>query len=237
MDKYQFGEFIYQKRKSVGLTQDELGKKLGVTNKAVSKWETGETIPEVNVLINLAKVLNVTIDELLTQEVVESEVVTTIKYKTSPIMKVVMCLLLMVIGVFSIVFIDLNNNTDEIEIVDLTEDNYLSYLSLYPTEVLSVEGNTVFLDLRVDKIDDRYVYEDTSVTIIYTVHCYFVDNNDASYVISYFNHYAMIDIQDYSNTLTIELSPKSSNYEFSNILKIEVNYEIGAISGKVINGE
>lgn len=41
MDKYKFGEFIYQRRKMLHITQEELGSKLGVTNKAVSKWETG----------------------------------------------------------------------------------------------------------------------------------------------------------------------------------------------------
>ena len=50
MDKYKFGEFIYQKRKARGLTQDELGRRLGVTNKAVSKWEVGETLPDVTII-------------------------------------------------------------------------------------------------------------------------------------------------------------------------------------------
>ena len=62
MDKYKFGEFIYQKRKQLHMTQDDLGRKLGVTNKAVSKWETGETLPEIQLLELLASTLNVTID-------------------------------------------------------------------------------------------------------------------------------------------------------------------------------
>ena len=68
MDKYKFGEFIYQKRKALKLTQEELGKKLGVTNKAVSKWEVGETMPDITMLAPLASVLQVTVDELLKQE-------------------------------------------------------------------------------------------------------------------------------------------------------------------------
>ena len=65
MDKFKFGEYIYQKRKKLNITQDELGKRLGVTNKAVSKWEVGETLPDVTMLAPLAKVLNVSVDELL----------------------------------------------------------------------------------------------------------------------------------------------------------------------------
>ena len=63
MDKYKFGEFLYQKRKEIGLTQEELGRKLGVTNKAVSKWEVGETLPEVTMLEPLANLLGITVDE------------------------------------------------------------------------------------------------------------------------------------------------------------------------------
>ena len=61
MDKYKFGEFIYQRRKMLHITQEELGSKLGVTNKAVSKWETGETYPDIQMLDSLARVLNVSI--------------------------------------------------------------------------------------------------------------------------------------------------------------------------------
>jgi transcriptional regulator with XRE-family HTH domain len=83
MEKYKFGEFIYNKRKNLGLTQDDLGRKLGVTNKAVSKWETGETMPDINLLPNLAATLGVTIDELLTQK--KPEVV--VEYKKTNVVK------------------------------------------------------------------------------------------------------------------------------------------------------
>ena len=73
MDKYKFGEFIYQKRKARGLTQDELGRRLGVTNKAVSKWEVGETLPDVTIIRKLAEELGVSVDELLTQTDVKEE--------------------------------------------------------------------------------------------------------------------------------------------------------------------
>ena len=65
MDKFKFGEYIYNKRKTQGLTQEELGRKIGVTNKAVSKWEVGETCPDISMLAPLSKALGVTIDELL----------------------------------------------------------------------------------------------------------------------------------------------------------------------------
>ncbi len=63
-----FGEFLYQLRKEKGMTQAELADALGVTNKAVSKWETGEAMPETALLKPLARIFGVTVDELLDGE-------------------------------------------------------------------------------------------------------------------------------------------------------------------------
>ena len=60
-----FGNLLYTLRKRKGLTQQELADELGVTNKAVSKWETGEAFPETGLLLPLADLLGVTADDLL----------------------------------------------------------------------------------------------------------------------------------------------------------------------------
>jgi transcriptional regulator with XRE-family HTH domain len=60
------GETIYRLRKEKDLSQDELGKLVGVSNKAVSKWETYEANPDITLLPLLAQSLGVTTDELLT---------------------------------------------------------------------------------------------------------------------------------------------------------------------------
>lgn len=59
------GSFIAQRRKELGLTQKQLSEILGVTNKAVSKWETNQGLPDVGMLSELGKALGVTVDELL----------------------------------------------------------------------------------------------------------------------------------------------------------------------------
>lgn len=64
----KFADFLYALRKEKGLTQTELAEKLGVTNKAVSKWETGESFPDTAQLLPLADILGVTVDELLRGE-------------------------------------------------------------------------------------------------------------------------------------------------------------------------
>ena len=60
-----FGNFLYELRKEKGMTQQELADQLHLTNKAVSKWETGEAFPETAQLVPLADIFGVTVDELL----------------------------------------------------------------------------------------------------------------------------------------------------------------------------
>jgi len=66
MYKRMLGETIYRLRKAKGLSQSELGELVGVSNKAVSKWETYEANPDITLLPLLALSLGVTTDELLT---------------------------------------------------------------------------------------------------------------------------------------------------------------------------
>lgn len=68
MDNIQIGRLIYDKRKELGLTQAELADRLKITNKAVSKWENGDGMPDVNLLAPLASELGLTVDELLNGE-------------------------------------------------------------------------------------------------------------------------------------------------------------------------
>ena len=65
IDRVKFGEFISELRKEKGIKQKELAEKLYVSDKAVSKWETGHSIPDVSLLVPLAEILGVTVTELL----------------------------------------------------------------------------------------------------------------------------------------------------------------------------
>lgn len=65
IDKEKFGSFVAQLRKEKGLMQKDLAEKLYVSDKAVSKWERGLSIPDVAILVPLAEILDVTVTELL----------------------------------------------------------------------------------------------------------------------------------------------------------------------------
>ena len=65
MRNYMYGEYLYNLRKSIGLSQGELGKMLGISNKAVSKWENGESKPAMKQMYSLSKIFGVSIEELM----------------------------------------------------------------------------------------------------------------------------------------------------------------------------
>ena len=68
MDLNKISNFIKTKRKELGITQDELAEKLFVTEKAISRWETGRGTPDISLLLPLSKELNVDVSELLNGE-------------------------------------------------------------------------------------------------------------------------------------------------------------------------
>ncbi|WP_066714722.1 helix-turn-helix domain-containing protein [Clostridium sp. Marseille-P299] len=75
MNTEKIGAFIAQCRKLKNMTQQQLADELGITNKAVSKWETGQGMPDVSMLPAIAELLDITVDELLKGEkIIKTEV-------------------------------------------------------------------------------------------------------------------------------------------------------------------
>ena len=73
MDMIRMGSFLAELRKEHGMTQAELGEKLGVTNKTVSRWETGSYMPPVEMLEELSNLYGLTINELLSGRKLNNE--------------------------------------------------------------------------------------------------------------------------------------------------------------------
>ena len=73
MDQVKIGKFISEKRKEAGLTQAQLAEKLGITDRAVSKWETGRSLPDAAIMMDLCAVLKITVNDLLSGEEVSME--------------------------------------------------------------------------------------------------------------------------------------------------------------------
>lgn len=73
MDQIKIGKFIGEQRKVHNLTQSELSEKLGITDRAISKWERGICLPDAGLMLDLCKILEISVNELLTGEKIPME--------------------------------------------------------------------------------------------------------------------------------------------------------------------
>lgn len=73
MDQVKIGRFIAARRKSANLTQMQLAEKLNITDRAVSKWETGKAMPDSSIMLELCDTLKITVNDLLSGEIISME--------------------------------------------------------------------------------------------------------------------------------------------------------------------
>ncbi len=73
MNQIKIGEFIASQRKINNLTQAALAEKLGITDRAVSKWERGKGMPDVSIMLELCDIFGITVNELLCGEKLNME--------------------------------------------------------------------------------------------------------------------------------------------------------------------
>lgn len=223
MDKYKFGEFIYNQRKKLGYTQDELGRKLKVTNKAVSKWETGETLPDIQLLEELARVLNVTLDELLTGVKPEPEKVNVdYKRKERIILWIISSILFISSVVLSIILI--GNNKD----ITIDETNYQDYFLITPCEESIADGYTMTINGSIEKLAE---IEDASLILNFTIQYFYINTNDELSEILYVDR--IISYDELVNDFSIVVKPKNQIKNFKEFYGFTISYEIEEVNGKV----
>ena len=71
MDQIKIGKFIAERRKTKNLTQLQLAEKLNITDRAISKWETGKGMPDSSIMMELCKELDISVNELLSGELID----------------------------------------------------------------------------------------------------------------------------------------------------------------------
>ena len=112
----KFGDNLKSIRKSKKMSQEDLAEKVNVSRQSVSKWETGETLPDVLLLKPLADELQISVDELLTQQKPEVEKV-YVKPKAFPyvILGVVIFILLLSLSILTLSFVSTKYETINVE--------------------------------------------------------------------------------------------------------------------------
>ena len=73
MNQVKIGKFIAQCRRNKKLTQSQLAEKLNITDRAISKWETGKGMPDSSIMLKLCSELEITVNELLSGEKIEMD--------------------------------------------------------------------------------------------------------------------------------------------------------------------
>lgn len=73
MDQIKIGKFIASCRKEQGMTQAVLAEMLGISDRAISKWETGKSMPDSGIMLDLCELLKINVNELLSGERIMAE--------------------------------------------------------------------------------------------------------------------------------------------------------------------
>ena len=73
MEQIKIGKFIAECRKKKNLTQAQLAEKLNITDRAISKWETGKAMPDSDIMLDLCSILGITVNALLCGEMIDME--------------------------------------------------------------------------------------------------------------------------------------------------------------------
>ena len=237
MDNNEIGKFIAHCRKEKGLTQKELGEKLFVTDKAVSKWERGVSLPDITILEKLADELDTDIysilqipkkDKSLALEVIEKE---RVKIKNQFKRKLIVLLIIgvIILGIFLFKMVSFGYSVKHVKYTHY--DNKLINLGVpkFSFYMQNSENNYSFKSFR-----GKAVLENEMKSFLNTLE--FMTCNDTVY---YYDESADMTITDYSvsgNILynTISYSVRNGNY--CNLFWIkDYDKKLGGFTSKVMN--
>ena len=154
-----FSEKLYELRKKEGFSQEELAEKVDVSRQSVSKWESGQSTPEMDKLILLSNIFNISIDELVGKESINSlkiENNASIKPKKKQIfMKIIAIILIIYLLIVIIKFILL---TKQVMIANsFSETNFSIMESIIIHDDAYNENNPSYINVNITKIENKYI--------------------------------------------------------------------------------
>ena len=152
MNQEKIGKLIAKLRRSKGLTQSELGELVGVGFRAVSKWENGQTLPDISIINELSRVLEVSVDELLCGELKSSEISIPVKEEHKSINKKLLLIPILLLVVLLIIFIFINSKTNK-------EYEYEIYSA---DKQYTVEGKLIIKDSEINILINKLVFNDNN---------------------------------------------------------------------------
>lgn len=195
MNQEKTGKFIAELRKEKNMTQIDLADKLGITDRAVSKWENGRGMPDLSLLAPLCEILGVSINELLSgewldkkdyQEKLEDNIINTINYTDKKINKtkrvliaalsVILILTAATAAIVTMYVIDVNRMQNNKPVVFGT----WGYPYTSPVELREGEIESAITDYLVEKGDDEQKHYENEKTFA-GMKIYQVEEEDGFY--------------------------------------------------------
>lgn len=196
MDQEKIGKFIALLRKEQNMTQVELAEKLGITDRAVSKWENGRGLPDLSLIKPLCEALNISVNELLSgerldkkeyQDKVEENILNTIDYtnfkikKTKNKFKIALLAILVIIIAFPLMFvIDVNRMKNNEPVIFSTWGfSYVPPINLKEDEIYTAIEDYILEEHK----NDSKRYENEKWFVSYKVYLLEEKEKDAFYYI------------------------------------------------------
>ena len=216
MDNEKFGNFIKELRKEKGLTQKELGEKLNITDKAISKWERGLSFPDISMLNSLASFFEIDVSELLNgekgikQEIdIESLIQEAIeKYKNlENKRKEKVRKIKKKIGVISLIFFSIFTIMQMIYLTILKQHNfeYVIDILFYIVNEIIIVSALISIDFLIPKIKNKKV-------IAYILCLFFTIINFAFMFNNGFENKCIVSFsKDFSNELVLKVNKNNGS--------------------------
>lgn len=200
MNQERIGRFIAELRKEKKLTQIDLANKLGITDRAISKWENGRGLPDLSLLTPLCEILDVSINELLSgsrldkkdyQEKLEKNIIDAIDYtdkkirKTKKIFIIILSVIIMFIALFMVMYgIDINRMRNNKSVIFST----WGYSYVPPIDLKEEEIKLAITDYLIQKGDSEPKHNDSEKTFV-SMRIYLIEEKEKD---KHYNIYAWV---------------------------------------------
>ena len=200
MNQERIGIFIAELRKEKKLTQIDLANKLGITDRAISKWENGRGLPDLSLLTPLCEILDVSINELLSgsrldkkdyQEKLEKNIIDAIDYtdkkirKTKKIFIIILSVIIMFIALFMVMYgIDINRMRNNKSVIFST----WGYSYVPPIDLKEEEIKLAITDYLIQKGDSEPKHNDSEKTFV-SMRIYLIEEKEKD---KHYNIYAWV---------------------------------------------
>ena len=210
MDNNKIGKLIADLRRKQGLTQEQLGEKVGVGFRSVSKWECGKTLPDIGIINDLSKILGISSDELLSGEL-KSKEDTTNKKKISSKITITISILTLILIFISTIFIYEKNKTYTYKVFSAEKEEY------FIDGIANIKGNNISV-----MISDISFKDDEFNNLMIENYEYKVTINN-----NFLFSYGYIEVLDYIDE-TMSVGDLNKN------LKVNFNAETDIVKEEII---